>query len=123
MCLKVILSPFVGNLGQDVVRLLMLVFGIADHHLDHRWLKLRQCPYTRAELLYIREIVFNKEICIRNITISNMKNMEKVNNSIKQLDTQNQGEYLGKSTKKLANFHCWRPHYNTVTNTEQHIQL
>lgn len=56
--LIVVLAPFVGNLGQDVVRLLLLVFGIADHHLDHRWLKLRQGPYTRAKLLQIRGTVF-----------------------------------------------------------------
>lgn len=49
--LVVILSPFVGNLGQDVIRLLVLIFGIADHHLDHWWLKLRQGPNTRTKLL------------------------------------------------------------------------
>lgn len=53
-CLKAVLDPLVGNLGQDVVRLLLLlllIFGIADHDLDHRWLQLRQSPNTRAELL------------------------------------------------------------------------
>lgn len=46
-----VLAPFVGYLGQDVIRLLVLVFGIADDHLDHWWLKLRQGPNTRAKLL------------------------------------------------------------------------
>lgn len=49
--LVVVLPPFVGNLGQDVIRLLVLIFGIADHHLNHWWLKLRQGPNTRAKLL------------------------------------------------------------------------
>lgn len=64
MSLIVVLAPFVGNLGQDVVRLLVLVFGIADHHLDHRWLKLRQRPDTRAKLLQTRGTVsiLDKEI-------------------------------------------------------------
>lgn len=47
LALKVALHPFADDLGQDAVRLLLLlvvlllVFGIADHHLDHRGLKLR----------------------------------------------------------------------------------
>lgn len=45
----VVLAPSVGNLGQDVFRL--LIFGIAEHHLDHRWLELRQGPNTRPKLL------------------------------------------------------------------------
>lgn len=51
VCLKVVLHPFVGNLGQNVVRLLMLVFGIAHHHLDDRGLQLRQGAHAGAELL------------------------------------------------------------------------
>lgn len=47
--LIVVLAPSVGNLGQDVFWL--LIFGIAEHHLDHWWLKLRQGPNTRPKLL------------------------------------------------------------------------
>lgn len=47
--LIVVLAPSVGNLGQDVFRL--LIFGIAEHHLDHRRLKLRQGPNSRPKLL------------------------------------------------------------------------
>lgn len=42
LAVKVALHPLADDLGQDAVRLLLLlVFGIADHHLDHRGLKLR----------------------------------------------------------------------------------
>lgn len=58
VCLIVVLDPFVGDLGQDVVRLLLLVFGIADHDLDHRRLKLRQSPDACTELLQDRRTVF-----------------------------------------------------------------
>lgn len=63
MCLIVVLAPFVGDLGQDVVRLLVLIFGIADHHLDHWRLKLRQGSHTGSKLLKIRGI-----LKIRNTT-------------------------------------------------------
>lgn len=53
LVLVVVLAHLVGNLGQDVIWLLVLVlvFGIADHHLDRRGVKLRQRPNTRAKLL------------------------------------------------------------------------
>lgn len=59
LALEVALHPFADDLGQDAVRLLLLVlllvFGVADHHLDHRGLKLRQSPdAARATFLSIR---------------------------------------------------------------------
>lgn len=69
MSLIVVLAPFVGNLGQDVVRLLVLVFGIADHHLDYRWLKLRQGSDTRAKLLQTRGIVLIVLSSIKKYTL------------------------------------------------------
>lgn len=64
MGLVVVLTPFGADLGQDVVGLLLLVFGIADHQLDHRRLQLRQRPPTGAELLQTRLKMDNTSIFV-----------------------------------------------------------